>query len=262
MEKMKRILRENGGLSLVEILIAMTVLALCIGPIFRSMTLSEELNTKARVRMAANDAAQSIIEGLADKTYDDVLNTLAAVEGTSGTIGHRTMFSTVNDGAFNVVKFSGATAGDTVGRKFDLSGIMTSVAINNVNGIPAKDLNKPENITKLYEAQVKVQANCMLNHYVTVGVGSSFERGLFVFQDSSKICTILTFYNVVESGKAFDVTVGFYPMAATNGDKFFPYLAYVTVYEHEDDASAVHATDVLNGTTKAIASYKTAIRNR
>lgn len=58
----------NKGMSLIEILVAIIILAIVSGPLLNALVTSIRLNTKAKVNQSVNTMAQSIMEGL--KAYD------------------------------------------------------------------------------------------------------------------------------------------------------------------------------------------------
>ena len=63
---------DNKGVSLVELVVAMALFVIVIVPICASFITSMRVNQKSRKMMAANDLAQSIIEGYSGKTYEGV----------------------------------------------------------------------------------------------------------------------------------------------------------------------------------------------
>lgn len=56
--------RDNRGVSLVEIIIAITILVLCALPLFKSMILTAQMNLKSRQLLAATNTAEEVMENL------------------------------------------------------------------------------------------------------------------------------------------------------------------------------------------------------
>lgn len=56
--------QDHRGVSLIEILVAITILTLCAVPLFRSMILSAQMNAKSRRLLAATNAAEAVMEDL------------------------------------------------------------------------------------------------------------------------------------------------------------------------------------------------------
>ena len=60
---------KNKGFTLIEIVVAIAVLAIAITPILTSFITSAKLNVKSQKLMAATNIEQSIMEGFADNYY-------------------------------------------------------------------------------------------------------------------------------------------------------------------------------------------------
>lgn len=56
--------QDNRGVSLIEIIIAITILVICAVPLFKSMVLSSQMNTKSRQLLAATNTAEAVMENL------------------------------------------------------------------------------------------------------------------------------------------------------------------------------------------------------
>lgn len=54
--------RDNRGVSLVEVLIAMAILAICVLPLFKSLVTAIQVNAKSRIQLSATTAAESVLE--------------------------------------------------------------------------------------------------------------------------------------------------------------------------------------------------------
>lgn len=56
--------RDNRGVSLIEIIVAITILVVCAVPLFCSMVMSAQMNADSRVLLAATNAAEKVMENL------------------------------------------------------------------------------------------------------------------------------------------------------------------------------------------------------
>lgn len=74
----------NAGFSLVELLIAVVILAIIVIPLLRMFVTSTRINVKSRQMLRATTVAQDIMEGLKAYTLEEVRTQFAPPEGTSG----------------------------------------------------------------------------------------------------------------------------------------------------------------------------------
>lgn len=62
----------NRGISLVEILVAITILAVAAGALLHAFITSTKINMRAKEQQRVTTAAQSIMEGLKAYTLEDI----------------------------------------------------------------------------------------------------------------------------------------------------------------------------------------------
>lgn len=67
-------IRNNKGLSFVELIIAIALLAVLVGPIMKSILASGQVNMQARKIMSANEVARGIMEGITGNSYAGLLD--------------------------------------------------------------------------------------------------------------------------------------------------------------------------------------------
>lgn len=76
---MKKIIKNkksnNLGFSLLEVLLAVVLLAIVVTPLIQTVYTSMSLNKKARILMGATDVGQTYMEYLESMTYDDIVAT-------------------------------------------------------------------------------------------------------------------------------------------------------------------------------------------
>lgn len=74
----------DAGFSLVELLIAVTILAIIVIPLLHMFVTSTKINVKSRQTLRATTVAQDIMEGLKAYTLEEVSAQFAPPEGVSG----------------------------------------------------------------------------------------------------------------------------------------------------------------------------------
>lgn len=72
-------LRKNkAGVTVFEVMIALALFAVIITPVMQSFVTATRVNKKSREIMAATDIANSILEGIKGKTYEEVVQALCS----------------------------------------------------------------------------------------------------------------------------------------------------------------------------------------
>ena len=69
---MKR-LKDNRGLTLVELIVSITILAIMVLPLLTSFVQAAKTNAKAKNKLHATEAAQNIMEGLENVSLEEVV---------------------------------------------------------------------------------------------------------------------------------------------------------------------------------------------
>ena len=69
---MKR-LKNNQGLTLVELIVSIAILAIIVLPLLTSFVQATKTNVKAKNKQYATEAAQNIMEGLQNVSLEDVV---------------------------------------------------------------------------------------------------------------------------------------------------------------------------------------------
>ena len=64
--------KDNRGMTLIELLVAITMLAVVISPFLKTFTISARQNNKARETFRATTVAQNLMEGLKAFTLEDI----------------------------------------------------------------------------------------------------------------------------------------------------------------------------------------------
>lgn len=68
----KKMRKNNTGFSLLEILLAVVLLAIVVTPLIQTIYTSMSLNKKARILMGATDVGQHQVEYFEAQTYEDI----------------------------------------------------------------------------------------------------------------------------------------------------------------------------------------------
>lgn len=96
---MKKIIKNkksnNLGFSLLEILLAVVLLAIVVTPLIQTIYTSMALNKKSRILMGATDIGQTYVEFFESKTYEDIHSTY--------TVDNFTIPETSNGFKYNLV---------------------------------------------------------------------------------------------------------------------------------------------------------------
>ena len=78
----------NSGFSLVELLIAVTILSIIVIPLLHMFITSTKINVKSRQTLRATTVAQDIMEGLKAYTLEEVRSQFEPPEGVGGSGYH------------------------------------------------------------------------------------------------------------------------------------------------------------------------------
>lgn len=223
MSLFKKRKKNNGGFSLIEILLAIAILAIVIGPIIGSFITSAKVNMNARKTMAATNVAQTIMEGFADKRYSDISGIIGNMGGVD-LIGTSAL-SSVNNNYYNMKD-------NCV--QLDASG---SVPLASLSAASANEIKID---TQTYKSTDLISGNATMG-LDTVSINSmvaataklalpTYDKIMMHWSDGSLISS-LVYTNIELEGYHFDVIVTFLPMAKSDSDIYYSYCATVSVYD-------------------------------
>lgn len=250
MKKIMQLLKKknNKGFSLVEILAAMTILALVTGPLCKALMASLDINSRARMRMSATDACQAVMEGFADKSYEEILASVDGILDGGATIPEApNRLSLVDGGYYNIG--DNALIPNTGGKTYPMSNVSNcNIQIDKYTAdfytgdFSAKECS--HNAEEFpYLLNEFVWQNAVIRGLLQEVSGKP-NKGLMVYAPSGdRFGLVLAFVGVEnlnpndtrtsnDTTYTFDVVVSLLPMANSNSDKYFPYEIYANVYNH------------------------------
>ncbi len=121
--------KKKSGLTLLEVVIAVALLAILLLPLMRSFVTSAKVNQRSREIMIATDVAQSLMEGISGKSYISVLKGMDICAS----------------GGFDFTKdniaSSGAFAFSSIDNNFYNSGYAASEVTGHIEGVTVKEKN-------------------------------------------------------------------------------------------------------------------------
>ncbi len=225
MNLFKKRKKNNSGFSLIEILLAIAILAIVIGPIFSAFITSAKVNMNARKTMAATNVAQTILEGFADKRYSDI----SSVIGNMGSVDltGTSALSSVNDNYYNMKDHCGTMT-------------VTNLSANRADKITVGPLTY--NSTDLLSGNGTGFLFVHINDGVdTVSVNSSvaasakasmvsYDKEL-LYWTAGDLIAGLVYTDIELEGYHFDAVVTFLPMAQSDSDRYYSYCVTVSVYD-------------------------------
>lgn len=223
MSLFKKRKKNNGGFSLIEILLAIAILAIVIGPVFSSFITSAKVNMNARKTMAATNVAQTIMEGFADKRYSDISSIIGNMGGVDLT--GTSALSSINNNYYNM-------KANCV--QLDASGTAPLASLS------AASANEIKIDTQTYNTIDLISGNATMG-VDTVSINSMAAATaklalatygkIMMYWTEDDLLTALIYTDIELEGYHFDAVVTFLPMAKTNSDRYYSYCVTVSVYD-------------------------------
>lgn len=221
----KRNLSKNRGLTFVELLIAIVLLVVLLGPMMRTMIAAIKVNADSRKVLCATEVGRGVMEGLSGNSFNGVLSSYEADLGNGNRLAQ--ICGDVYNKQDNIKKTNGAL-------------------FNNVtcNLVSVTTNNGTYNSKKIAEGD-KTVINELLSEYGKYSIekyGITNEQMLLMHGDKEgkdANCLFFTYTNVhwgsvsANEGFVFDVVCAMVPAANSSTDKFYPYSLVVGVYPVE-----------------------------
>ena len=252
------------GVTLFEVMIALALFAVIITPVMKSFVTAMKVNKKSRETMIATDVAQSIMEGISGKTYEDVCIALDIApagfnfEATHRKINGKYALSSINDSYYN--------CGGETGMVMEVVDFPDNVTDIDTHGIATWPTTTPSGtpitldkamvinacmdlqITRMVGADgcLKPYEDSWTNDKVANDIFTQDKRLYFGQSDETyggrPLVTYLYYTRIQRDNRFFDATVTFVPHSrdlnvANTGDvdEYFTYEVTVSVYPYEYD---------------------------
>ena len=261
----------NKGFTLIELVIAIGLLAIIITPVLQSFITSATVNKNSRKLMIATDVEQSIMEGFVDKTYGEVCSSVQALSSAQ-TISGNEILSGLNEGAFN----DGTNFNDSVSTNYtNLNNtiVLTSLSANKIEvklpggnvttagaQLTDKTVVHDDDTTSVVERQCyeAIRDAFAKDAFACFTAGSDPQIGYW--QDPDKIYTFIAYGNIQYNGYVFDATVLFIPaLELSEESKYYTYKIFINVYDVTKASSDNFVHDTVN--VDPIATMTTGIKN-
>lgn len=260
---------DSKGVTLVELVVAMALFVIVIVPICASFITSMRVNQKSRKMMAANDIAQSIVDGFSGKTYEGVKKSISVIG--DGDLSGNLALSTVSfngDVSDSVAVSANLYNLQTTGKKTTWADMgQASLTLASVSENEMTIFENGTNITLsqnvLLISENKAQAltlNMAAARDFKSVLGSASENYavpcLMGVTNTDENVSFLCYTGLHSEGYYFDAVVQFIPMANKKGQKYYSYEAMIYIYE-------VDKTDLSTRLNKEpVLSLMTGIKNR
>lgn len=241
--------RDNKGFSLMEIVVAVALFAIVVVPVMASIVSSIRLNQRSRKLMIANDTCQTVMEGFAGMTFDQVAKTVATHYGTDDVVSGANALSTISANAYNTkANIDKATSWPIT--MIPESGIKPNqITVTGLGTISSNDLISGNN--------ARMVNGFFANYARTKITAGDYTPKLVICMDSHKTLLFLGYLNVRSEGYYQDILVQFIPMAPTADSKYYSYEAMAYVYEFDQNTAV---SDRMTGSPQI--TMTTGIKNR
>lgn len=210
----------NKGFSLIELLMAIALLAIIIIPVLNSFITSARINRDARKVMIATDVAQTIMEGFSDKGFSDINASLGQLQ-TVDLSGNYALSSIQNNWYNNKAHFSTVT--------WSNMGVISSNSVTYLGTTyPARSMVS-QNSLDMCRDFCRLAVSKAYSEY---SLNNSFgTTGLIGFSDPANMGAFLCYTNVPKDGYYYDVVVSILPTAQNANDTFYAYNIKLFVFE-------------------------------
>lgn len=251
-----KVVKKNKGFSFVEILVAITLLAIIIGPIMNSLISSAKINRESRRLMCASDCAQDIMEGLSDKEYYEVLEHACRPLGGK-VLAANAALSNVNENAFNDRNAGNLLDASTFGTyltgctnstitfegvTFNTIDLLDDTAM--ISGNIASDymLSKWAATAASSANGIMTAASNNDKKVLTMWSNASFPASASDVTETKNTCIFFAYSNVDWESYKFNVYGYIIPVAQSSSATYYPYTIKIAVYEQDKHGASAYST--------------------
>ncbi len=281
---MKKVLKSNKGLSLLELIVAVCFLAIVITPVMNSFITAGKINAKSRKLMCANDCAQAIMEGIADKTFYELSVAFTSEYGSSDVSANRALTG-LNDGAYNKKTCSTNTIDTNTVYSGGFTLTTGSLSAFTNYSVDYKPPLTPSAAVATYITNDSISNNSSFAYIINEGfrrdcktklldLNTDLEKHLCVWTNDSNpddIKYLMLCYSGIEwDGYYFDAVVTFIPEGrepaiGASEDVWFSYYVQIDLYELKKTGSGFVRTLGIDetgaDTVSPLLSLNTGIKN-
>ena len=261
---MKKVSNNNKGFTLVELVVAIAILAIILTPLLQSFVTSAKLNKRSREMMAATNITQSLMEGISDKTFTECLNIATTKMGSE--LSGKYEFSTINSNAFNKSEnFLPATTLNAM-KSCDVGNISCNKISWAENGVTYTDVSANGVYYSGSDSAACHSAMVDSHRGYLSSIGNAYKGicpdrtpRITYFTDKNKQMLSLFYWNIEEGGLYYDALIIMTPAAENATDTYYPYYVSIYVFEvqknKQDDGTDFHKVDV------PVMTYTSGIKN-
>lgn len=240
--KIANLSKDNRGLSFVELLIAMVLLLIILGPVMKAVIAGLEVNRNSRKIMCATDAAQGVIEGISGKSYKGLLNSYNP--SATKLTGYNELARVGGSNVYNenLIKTHGCISG-----AFDIQGVT-------YNGFKLGGVNyNCKDLALLSSSADVTNSNTILQTFGNYGLSllSDQSAQVLVMHGDNTSATAHTdakviffaYYNIPWEGYTFDAIGYVLPATDLSNPNFYPCVVRVAMYEVKQDGTHTLVTN-------------------
>jgi len=231
--------KKNKGFTLIEMVLAIAVFAIAIVPILTTFVTSARINKNSRKMMAATDCAQSLLEAVTDKTYDEVQKSITNI--ATGVVSDYYFFSSVDNNIFNN-KDNFISVSENLP---DFSCVSINEAVFDGTVYSTSDLVALEELSE--SMNMAFRAQCFPQAFLIMTASPALEDRQRLFVHNEQNYTILYYYGIDWNGYLFNAVIDIIPSCDNTTDEYYTYYVRIALYDYKADNSYGDFILSLNG---------------
>lgn len=272
---LKKMFKGSGGVTLFEVMIALALFAIIITPVMRSFVTAIKVNKDSRETMIATDVANSIMEGISGKTYEDVVKWLGTADNATGfdlTDPTQNKFSSINDDWYNLGNTAtGCFGPDSDPEKYEGNYPVDGITLSVTNEVSGDSMLYDQEMAK--HAILALYTESVVAGYTPTIIDDTPDKKLwfgFSFNDryadvpgaankGIPKLTYMMYSDIRKDNMCFDAIVTFIPRPHTinidtasgkTSQDYFAYEVTVSVYSFEFDKLSGEVINRFNATSQ------------
>jgi len=241
-KSLKEFNKNNKGVTLVELVVAVIVLSIAIGPLLYTFVFSTRFNANSKVKQRSTAAAQTVMETLKSTDINDVYTMFNGVVEADGTKSYPTHFIKNGSSVGTTYIFTSAGTSEKEEGTYEIIGMTLSDVTSKENG--------------RYDAVITLSAGMTNDNMPQVPVYDPRQDAVWTESDSTYgaehydpyyVATELVGKHVSDEGKAvsdvskIDITRKMYLIVGDDSAKV-QYQYYYTIYMKDGSYAAYNQT--------------------